>query len=371
MAQEVKGYEEVRTQLTKMEDFKAALPSHISSEKFIQVVVTAVQNNPGLLTLDRQSLYLSCIKCAQDGLLPDGQEAALVPRKGKVAYTPMIEGVLKRIRNSGDLSTIDAQDVFEHDTYDVWTDEKGPHFKFIKNRKDRGKFLLTFAYAVTKDGGTYFEEMDEQQLAAVEKCAATKEVWDGPFRPEMRRKSVLHRLSKRLPKNTDIDRLIHRDDEDYILPGQAAQEAGPAKETSSKLSSAVQDADFKPAKTTAEPVATATVADKPKEGAKKKQGIIENLTSKDVTIDGKPKRKFGCKIEGVWYATLELALYKQMEDLADKKILVEVSYDERIGKNDKKEDQTYCDAVTIKAVSVDQLKAEGQEHKIAGTNIPL
>lgn len=375
MAQELKGYEEVRQHLSKMEDFKSALPSHIQPEKFIQVVVTAVQNNADLLKLDRQSLYLSCIKCAQDGLLPDGQEAALVPRKGKVAYTPMIEGVLKRIRNSGMIKTVDAQEVYENDTYESWTDEHGPHFKHVKARKDRGKPWLTYAYAITNDGGLYFEEMDEDQMAAVEKCASTKEVWNGAFRSEMKRKSVLHRLSKRLPKNTDIERIIHRDDEDYVLPG-AAEQAAPAKETSSKLNAAVEEADFRPASEKAAPATStaAPVAEKKSTeavGCHLKQGLIENLTVKDITKDGKPSRKYGCKIQDKWYATFEKDLYLKMEDFANKKVLVNLSYNERMGKNDKKEDQLYFDAISVNAVTVDDLKNQGDTPTTVGTGIPL
>ncbi len=65
---------EVRYQLNNMEDqFKAALPAHIPAERFMRVVMTAVQNNPDLLKADRRSLWNSAMKAAQDGLLPGWQ----------------------------------------------------------------------------------------------------------------------------------------------------------------------------------------------------------------------------------------------------------------------------------------------------------
>ena len=56
---------------TRADQFRMVLPNHISVEKFQRTVLTAVQNDPELLNADRQSLLLACMKCAQDGLLPD------------------------------------------------------------------------------------------------------------------------------------------------------------------------------------------------------------------------------------------------------------------------------------------------------------
>jgi recombination protein RecT len=59
-------------------NFKALLPSHIPLEKFKRVVVVAVSQNPDLFRADRRSFFNAAQKCAADGLLPDGREAALV-----------------------------------------------------------------------------------------------------------------------------------------------------------------------------------------------------------------------------------------------------------------------------------------------------
>ena len=85
-------------------EFRAALPAHIPVERFKRVVMTAVVNNPSLLDADRRSLFDSAMKAAQDGLLPDGREGALVifnaKQNGgwikKVQWMPMIAGILKK-----------------------------------------------------------------------------------------------------------------------------------------------------------------------------------------------------------------------------------------------------------------------------------
>src|SRR3546814_8922350 len=59
-------------------EFRAALPAHVSVEKFTRVAQTAIQNQPDLANVDRKSLFGAIVRLAQDGLLPDGREAAIV-----------------------------------------------------------------------------------------------------------------------------------------------------------------------------------------------------------------------------------------------------------------------------------------------------
>src|SRR5580700_11688323 len=104
----------VRQQLSSMgAQFRAALPEHISVDRFSRVVMTAVQNNPELLECDQRSLWNAAMKAAQDGLLPDGREGAITVRKDWKTHTknalwqPMIGGIRKKARNSGEISTWD------------------------------------------------------------------------------------------------------------------------------------------------------------------------------------------------------------------------------------------------------------------------
>jgi recombination protein RecT len=103
----------LRAQLANMKgEFENALPSHIKPEKFQRVVMTVVQLQPALLGADRRSLLASCIKCAADGLVPDGREAALVMFGNQVQYMPMFTGIQKRVRNSGEIASLQAQVIY-------------------------------------------------------------------------------------------------------------------------------------------------------------------------------------------------------------------------------------------------------------------
>jgi len=228
----------------------AALPPHIPVERFMRVVLTAVNGNADLMGADRTSLFEASMKAAQDGLLPDGRDGALVifntkVKDGgrevwikKVQWMPMIGGILKKIRNSGELKTISAHVAYENDafTYILGDEEKIEHAPAIG---DRGKPRLVYAIAHTKDGGIYREVMtiqDVEKVRAVSKTGASgpwKDWWE-----EMARKTVLRRLAKRLPMSSDLDDLIRQDDSLYefgekepkqVASGLAARLSAPAE----------------------------------------------------------------------------------------------------------------------------------------------
>lgn len=193
--------------------FEMALPQQVPTDKFIRALRTTLQLNPKLLDCDRTSLYAESMKAAQDGLVLDGREATLVPFKNVAKYMPMVLGLCKKARNSGEIETMDAFDVYDKDAYDSWVDEKGQHFTFRKAKTERGEYLLTAAYAITKGGGFFFEEVPKDQMDAIEASSRAEDgPWDGPFRGEMRRKSALRRLLKyRVPSSADLDGVMLRD----------------------------------------------------------------------------------------------------------------------------------------------------------------
>ena len=78
-----------------------ALPGDVTSDRFVRVAVTALIANPDIAQCNPESIFSSLLKCAQDGLLPDGREAALAPFNNKktgekdASYMPMVAGFRK------------------------------------------------------------------------------------------------------------------------------------------------------------------------------------------------------------------------------------------------------------------------------------
>lgn len=234
-SKQLTAIQSIRSNLKKMEpEFKLVLPPNVTSDKFVRIVLNALQKNqiehnnnpriPNLLTLDRHSFYNACMEAAQDGLLPDDKLGALVSYKGRVKWMVMTRGLVKLAAKTGKVATTDSLVIYENDSYNSWHDEDGPHFRFSRAIKDRGKPILTMAYLKTTSGELYIEEIDEQQMAEIEKCAKASNVWQGPFRDEMRRKSAFRRLSKRIDLGEEFERVIERDDEDFDFTNHAKQE---------------------------------------------------------------------------------------------------------------------------------------------------
>lgn len=224
--------DELRGSLLKMSgEFSKVLPSHITPDKFVRTLVTAIQNMPALLDCDRRSLYNACMAAATDGLLPDSRDGVIVPFAGKARWMIMVAGICRKVRNSGEIGDIDAQVVYENDSYEAWIDEKGRHFKWTKARGNRGNPILTFAYALGRDGTFYFEEVSEDDMVKIEAMARAKDSpWKGPFRDEMKRKSALRRLAKyRLPSSTDLTNLTQTEDDIYDTQEKPSAPSEPGK----------------------------------------------------------------------------------------------------------------------------------------------
>jgi len=212
---------------TRSKQFELALPPHMSVDKFIRTIITAVNLNPDLLACDRPSLFNSAMRCAQDGLLPDSREAALVPFKNKVQYLPMYGGLLKKFRNSGQFKWIATGIVYEGELYEHWITQDGEHFKHVPGDDNEGKKIRrVYAVATTKDGGSFIADLPLSDINKRRNMSrATRE--DAPWRQwteEMMRKTAIRVLSKLLPMSSDIDALMQRD-EDALLGVEAVEEA--------------------------------------------------------------------------------------------------------------------------------------------------
>jgi recombination protein RecT len=221
--------DQFRRDLGRMEaQFKMALPAHIPVERFSRVVMTAIQNNPQLLKCNRQSLFNACTKAAADGLLPDGREGAIVPfgdsedgRKAAdtASWMPMVAGIRKKARNSGELSDLYAHVVHEGDQFDIQLGDD-PHIKHkpaMSGGRAR-KIIGAYSIAKFKDGTIGYEFMNIDEIEDVRKrfSRAKKGPWSDPISyPEMCRKTVVRLHAKSLPMSTDLDDVLRRDDELY------------------------------------------------------------------------------------------------------------------------------------------------------------
>lgn len=237
---------EVRNAIEKMSpQFKAALPSHVPVERFVRTTLTAIQTNPQLMQADRRTLFAAATKAAQMGLMPDGREGAIVTFKDQAQWMPMVAGIMKLVRNSGEISTWSVQAVYENDQFDFCLGDD-EHITHKPTLASRGKMIAVYSIVTMKDGEKSREVMSVEDVEAIRRRSRSGQSgpWVTDF-AEMAKKTVVRRHAKRLPLSTDIDGVIREDDELFMPPATetapAQQEAPePAAEPAAKRPSRLQ-----------------------------------------------------------------------------------------------------------------------------------
>jgi recombination protein RecT len=213
-------------QLNTMEpEFKRALPQHIPAERFQRIAITAINRNPNLLSADRKTLLEACLLAAQDGLLPDGREAALVIFGRTVQYMPMVAGIRKKVYQSGEIQSLVARVARQNDEFEViyGDDEKIVHKPALF---EAGEMIAVYAIATYKDGSKAREVMTIAEINKIRSISRSANA--GPWKDhyeEMAKKTVIRRLAKSLPLSAEVDEVIRRDDQFYNF------ERGPAQVT--------------------------------------------------------------------------------------------------------------------------------------------
>lgn len=225
MTAKVIALRDIRGDIEKMAvEFAKVLPPQLPTERFVRHAHTAVMTNPQLLNADRLSLRSALMKAAQDGLLPDGREGAIVMYGDKASWMPMVAGLLKKARNSGEIASINAHIVYANDRCHIvlGDDEKIEHEPYLDG--DRGEPRLVYSICKLKDGTVVRAWMT---VAEVEKIRSiSRSAKKGPWVDhwaEMAKKTVIRRLCKVLPASTDKEgteafmRVAERDDEMYEM----------------------------------------------------------------------------------------------------------------------------------------------------------
>jgi recombination protein RecT len=198
-----------------------SLPKNVSIDRFTTCTVTAINHSPDLLKADRQSLYNAIVKCAAEGLLPDGNDAILntynwnfgtkeKPQWGKkVQYQRMVGGLLKQFTVAGVnafAASVYANELLPDETgeprFKFWNDADGQH---IVHRPivfgNRGELVGVYALAKLPNSFTLAEALGLEDINKVRESSPSKDNEKGPWKvwyDRMGQKSALHRLRKRV-----------------------------------------------------------------------------------------------------------------------------------------------------------------------------
>lgn len=217
----------------RKEDIAKMLPSHLSADRLLKVATIAATTTPALLECEVPSLITAVGQCAMFGLEPNTVlgHAYMIPfnknerdRDGNWNKRKLVQvvigykGLIDLARRSGQIVSISAHEVCEHDHFDF---AYGLDEKLVHRPADSGRGVIThfYAYAKLKDGGTAFEVMSVSQINEIRDASAKKNgakpgpdgtiPISGPWKDhytEMGRKTVIRRLAKYLPLSVEFQK---------------------------------------------------------------------------------------------------------------------------------------------------------------------
>ena len=237
--------------LKNKDQIQAALPRHLTVDRMIRVAFTSINLTPKLLDCTPRSLLGAVIQCAQLGLEPGVLgHVYLIPFKDQVQIVVGYKGLLKLARNTRELSTIYAHEVYGSDmfTYRLGTDPKIEHVPDEKRQSETIPPTHYYAVARLKDGGVQFEVLSRAKIEAHRdrySRAAKQGPWVTEF-DEMAKKTVLRRLCKVLPASIELQTAVVLDERAEIqlpqeLPDVLAEpEAAPEKPSLDTLAAGTQ-----------------------------------------------------------------------------------------------------------------------------------
>ena len=194
-----------------------ALPKHMNPERMSRIALTIIRKNPKLLECNPVSLFGAIIQASQLGL-EVGIHAHLVPfynnksKQSEVQMIPDYRGIMHLARNSGEITSLTAQVVYDNDEFDyMFGTDSYLHHKPVNS--DRGNIVGAYAVAKFKSGDSQFDFMTTSEINKIRDRSKSKD--NGPWVTDyvpMAMKTVMKRLCKYLPVSVELQRAVTLDE---------------------------------------------------------------------------------------------------------------------------------------------------------------
>jgi recombination protein RecT len=90
------------------QQFAAALPKHLSPERFGRIAITALSRTPKLRECTQESVFKCLLDLSAMGLEPDARHAHLIPYGKECTLVIDYKGLVALVRRSGEVAKIHA-----------------------------------------------------------------------------------------------------------------------------------------------------------------------------------------------------------------------------------------------------------------------
>ena len=193
----------------------SALPSHMSSERFVRIALTATMRIPKLAQCTQSSIFKCLLDLSSLGLEPDGRRAHLIPyenRKTGVTECQLIidyKGLIELAKRSGEVKSWRSELVCENDIFS-W--DNGIITHKVDWLSPRGKTKAVYSHVKNKNDVDDYEIMTLDEVESIRKRskAGQSGPWVTDFN-EMAKKTVMRRHSKRLTLSPEFSDALEKD----------------------------------------------------------------------------------------------------------------------------------------------------------------
>lgn len=210
--------------------FAAALPHHLSADRFCRIALTALTRTPKLMDCTPESLMRCLLDLSAYGIEPDGRRAHLIPYGNTCTLILDWKGLAELAMRSGIIAKLHADIVCENDVFTYNMGEVTQHV--IDWKQPRGAMYAAYAMAVTKDGPVFVAVMNKEEIDGIRKRskAGNSGPWVSDYN-EMAKKTAFRRLAKWLPLSAEFRDAVDKDDdfphEREVTPKRTAARATP------------------------------------------------------------------------------------------------------------------------------------------------
>jgi recombination protein RecT len=185
-----------------------ALPKHMDPDRLARIALTVLRQTPQLSRCNPQSFLGALMTSAQLGLEPGPLgEAYFVPYGQEVTFIPGYRGLVKLAWQSGQMKSIAAHTVHEHDEFD-YAYGLEPVLRHKPALTGRGDVIAVYAAAVLKDGGSAFVVLSKEDIEKIRTRSRASN--NGPWKTDwdaMARKTAVRQLIRWLPLSSELHNL--------------------------------------------------------------------------------------------------------------------------------------------------------------------
>lgn len=226
----------------RINDYRYVLPSFLNAEFFVAAARSMLRMNRDLRDVAQknpESLFDALMKCARLGHTPGDGRYDLAAFGDEIVGIERYQGAVDRMFRSGNVKTVQAEVIREHDVYLKPQPAEGRflpihEFDEFADERTRGPLKGAYAYAQLSDGAwSRVVFMNRQTIMKHKAEAKTKKFWEGKWEEDMWLKTVVLKLKSWVPISADYRReqiqlahtaLTHPDDRINMLADESGAE---------------------------------------------------------------------------------------------------------------------------------------------------